>query len=134
MAILTDCTTSPTLRVLVVEDDPDIRDVLAYTLEREGFEVLGVSDGERALEVMRATRPDLVLLDLLMPGLDGRGVARVMMGESALSRIPVVSMSASPEEVAPSLARVHVQKPFTIAAIVDAIRHALSRTELAVDH
>lgn len=125
-------TTSPRLRILVVEDDADIRDVLAYTLEREGFEVLEASRGERALEVMRAAHPDLVLLDLLMPGLDGRGVARVMLGDTALSRIPVVTMSASPEEVAPSLARAHVQKPFTIAAIVEAIRRALSRIEFAV--
>lgn len=132
MALFTDCTTDQRLRILVVEDDADIRDVLAYTLEREGFEVLGASDGERALEVMRATPPDLVLLDLLMPGLDGRGVARVMMGDRALSRIPVVTMSASTEEAAPSLARAHVQKPFTIAAIVDAIRRALSCIELAV--
>lgn len=126
MANLTDSSIFPTIRVLIVEDDADIRDVLAYTLEREGFEVLAASHGERALEVMRADHPDVVLLDLLIPGLDGRGVARVMLGAPALSEIPVVSMSAYPDENAPSVARAHVQKPFDIASIIDAIRRTLS--------
>lgn len=112
-------------RVLVVEDDTDTREVLAYALSREGFIVITAPDGERGLEVARAWRPDVVLLDVLMPRLSGNAMADAMRRDVTLRGVPVVSMSASPAELGPPTARSHVPKPFAIAEIVTALRQAL---------
>ncbi len=114
-------------RILVVEDDQDTRDVLVYTLEREGFDVSAAPDGERGLEAMRARRPDLVLLDLLMPRLGGREVLSAMRRDPALSAIPVISVSASPAETRPAAVLAHIPKPFGIRELVEAVTLALGR-------
>jgi len=113
-------------RILIVEDDADTREVLTYALVQDGFDVEGAPDGERALEMMRARRPDLVLLDLWMPRLDGREVMEAMQRDPSLSGVPVVTISASPVET-PSAAFAHVQKPFAVAELKEAIRFALVR-------
>jgi two-component system phosphate regulon response regulator PhoB len=115
----------PGERVLVVEDDADTREVLAYALTSEGFVVLSAPDGERGLELARAWRPDVVLLDVLMPRLSGVEMAAAMHRDPALRTIPVVSMSASPTELGPPTATAHVPKPFHVAEIAGALRGAL---------
>jgi two-component system phosphate regulon response regulator PhoB len=113
-------------RVLVVEDDPDTREVLAYALAGEGFVVIAAPDGERGLEVARAWRPDVVLLDVLMPRVSGNEMAAAMRRDPALLGIPIVSMSASPAELGPPSARAHVPKPFSVSDLARALRDALA--------
>lgn len=80
--------------VLVVDDDESERILLESILRGAGYEVASVDRGEAALQRMRATPPDLVVLDLLMPGLDGWGVLRAMRGSPQLARISVVILTA----------------------------------------
>ena len=81
------------ITVLVVDDDPAVHEVLAATLEREGYGVLHAGDGAEALEIMRKTPPDIVTLDVMMPKVDGWSVLGTMKSEPALQRIPVIMLT-----------------------------------------
>jgi DNA-binding response OmpR family regulator len=113
-------------RVLIVEDDQDTREVMVYTLEQEGFEVEAAPDGEQGLAAMRARRPDLVLLDLLMPRLTGREVLEAMRRNRLLSSLPVVIVSALPAQSQPAAVLMHLQKPFGMSDLIAAVRMGLS--------
>jgi len=80
-------------RILVVEDDRFLRKAAEAALRRQGFTVLVASDGEEGLRVARAELPDLVLLDLIMPGLQGFEVLKLLKEEAATSAIPVIILS-----------------------------------------
>ena len=80
--------------VLVVDDDPDIVKLIMLSLEQEGFHTLGATSGEQALEIARTRRVDAITLDLLMPGMHGLEVARLLKEEAATAQIPVVVISA----------------------------------------
>ncbi|HEX6886303.1 MAG TPA: response regulator transcription factor [Planctomycetota bacterium] len=86
----------PTL--LVIEDDPDIVELLRYNLEREGFRVLVSSDGERGLADAQRHQPDLIVLDLMLPGLDGLEVCRRLRTSDGTRAIPVLMLTAKGEE------------------------------------
>lgn len=81
-------------RVLLVEDNEASRDMLGRRLQRRGFEVAVAADGAEGLERARSLRPDLVLLDLSLPVLDGWTVARILKRDAATSSIPVVALTA----------------------------------------
>jgi CheY-like chemotaxis protein len=81
--------------ILVVDDDPDIRDILALILESRGFEVRSADNGLRALETLGQWRPRLIILDLMMPEMDGRSFRERQLASPELSAIPVVVMSAA---------------------------------------
>ena len=83
-------------RVLVVDDDAALAEMLGIVLRGEGFEPTFVSDGDKALDVFRDTRPDLVLLDLMLPGTDGIDVCRQIRTESG---IPIVMLTAKTDMV-----------------------------------
>jgi DNA-binding response OmpR family regulator len=82
------------LRVLVAEDDPSIRALLEYTLSFENFEVTTVPDGQAALDHLKFNRPDIVLLDVMMPAVDGIEVAKSIRADVELEDVPVIIMSA----------------------------------------
>ena len=86
----------PTL--LVIEDDPDIVELLRYNLEREGYRVLVSTDGERGLAETQRHQPDLVLLDLMLPGLDGLEVCRRLRAQDGTRGTPVLMLTAKGEE------------------------------------
>jgi len=81
-------------RVLIVDDRASNRELLRTGLEHAGHEVLEAGEGEEALRVMRRERPQLVLLDIQMPGLDGYGVLERVLADEALKEIPVVAVTA----------------------------------------
>jgi two-component system, cell cycle response regulator DivK len=81
-------------RVLLVEDNEANRDMLGRRLQRRGYEVAVAADGGAALEQARALRPDLVLLDLSLPVLDGWTVARMLKADAATASIPVIALTA----------------------------------------
>jgi CheY-like chemotaxis protein len=106
--------------VLVVEDDGDIRDLLLSHLARLGYEVRGVPTGEAALQVAAAERPSLVVLDILLPGIDGWEVARRLRVEPGLAGVPVVIASIldpPPAGDAPVEPAGYLVKPFRAAQL-----------------
>jgi CheY-like chemotaxis protein len=116
------------VRILVVDDDPTILRLLQVNLEMEGHEVLPAEDGFEALATLRAQRPEVVLLDVMMPGLDGWQVCeRIRADEdAAIASVPVVFLSARAQES--DLARgaevgadAYVTKPFDPLALVELV-------------
>lgn len=84
--------------ILIVEDQDSLRANLALLLELEGFRVLSAPDGIRGLELARSARPDLVLCDLMMPGLDGLGVVRALRADSSFDAMPFLFLTARGEQ------------------------------------
>jgi DNA-binding response OmpR family regulator len=122
----------PGTRVLVVEDDRYIRELVAMELEHRGLEVLCVPDGPSGLEAARRFRPDVVILDLVLPGLDGVGVLKQLRASG--SRVPVVMLTArdAPADKVHSLdlgADDYLTKPFHVEELLARMRAVLRRTE-----
>jgi DNA-binding response OmpR family regulator len=86
------------LRVLAADDDPDILDLISYRLERSGCEVLRAFDGEQALELATTEHPDLAVLDVMMPKIDGYEVTRRLRANPATAGIKVILLTASAQE------------------------------------
>ena len=85
-------------KIVVVEDEPDLVDVVTYNLEREGYLVSAARRGDEGLNLIRSELPDLVLLDLMLPGMDGLSICRQMKSDGALKAIPIIIASAKGEE------------------------------------
>src|SRR6476620_1635860 len=118
-------------RVLVVDDDAALAEMLGIVLRGEGFEPTFVSDGDKAVEVFRESRPDLVLLDLMLPGSDGIDVCRQIRAESG---VPIVMLTAKTDTVDVVLglesgADDYIMKPFKPKELVARVRARLRRTE-----
>jgi CheY-like chemotaxis protein len=107
--------------VLVVDDDPDNREIIADILRYEGFEVSVAADGVGALSEVRRRKPGLVLLDLVLPGMDGWRVLDTIRADAALHDVPVLVMSAA----VPLVDRAdepRLRKPFGRRELLDAVR------------
>lgn len=116
-------------RVLIVEDEPDLADPLAYLLRREGFEVETVEDGGAALAVFREHGADIVLLDLMLPGIPGTEVCRQLRVESA---VPIIMLTAKDSEVDIVVglelgADDYVTKPYSARELLARMRAVLRR-------
>lgn len=121
--------------ILVVEDEEDIRELISYNLAREGFKVSSVASGEAALKAVKDSPPDLVLLDLMLPGLDGLEVCRQIRSHAASSRVPVLMVTAKGEEadVVTGLelgADDYLVKPFSPRVLLARVRAALRRSDV----
>ncbi len=121
-------------RILVVEDEPDIAEVLSYNLEREGFSVEVQHRGDGALEALRERPPDLLVLDLMLPGLDGLELTRILKREPRTASLPVVMLTARVEEVDRIVglelgADDYIAKPFSPREVVLRIKAVLRRSE-----
>ena len=106
--------------VMVVDDDHDILDAVSVALEDRGYEVFPVASGEQALLQLRIDRPDLILLDLRMPGMSGPEFRAQQLKEPDIADVPVVILSAdaSIERIAASLkVSGHLRKPITLQAL-----------------
>jgi two-component system response regulator RegX3 len=119
-------------RILVVDDEPAIRDAISYALRSEGFEVETVGDGESALESAARGEHDVVVLDLMLPGMSGMEVCRRVRAESA---VPIIMLTARGAELDRVLglevgADDYVTKPFSMAELIGRIRAILRRREL----
>jgi len=86
-------------RILCIEDEPEMIDLIRLILERKGFEVLGAVGGQEGIESIRREKPDLILLDLMMPDVDGWEVYRQMKADEALQHIPVVVVTAKAQSI-----------------------------------
>ena len=107
--------------VLVVDDESDIRQALAEVLTFEGFQVVDARDGQEALDKARQYRPELVLLDLMMPRMNGWEFRRAQKGDRTLARIPVVVLSAFANDGNMD-AEAYIEKPFDVDQLVSAVR------------
>src|ERR671937_18468 len=88
--------TTPMPNILLVEDDPTLSETLRYNLDREGYSVISAGDGVQALELARRERPDLLILDVMLPRLDGFSVCRILRQESD---VPILMLTARQDEV-----------------------------------
>lgn len=118
--------------ILVVEDDPEIRELLHLSFEREGWTVLEAGDGEGGLALLGSQRPDCVVLDIMLPGLDGLEFLRRIKADPELAKLPVLLTTARGEEsdVITGLelgADDYVVKPYSPKVLVARIRAALRR-------
>lgn len=118
-------------RILIVDDEPNIVVSLELLLQQRGYEVRTAGDGQQALEQMDAFQPDLVLLDLIMPVLDGFEVCRKIRESSAGARVRIIMLSARAQEVEVSKglalgADAYLTKPFSTRELLDTIRSALA--------
>ena len=113
-------------KVLVAEDDPSVRLTIALVLEDEGFEVVLAEDGERALDIALTKSPDAILLDLMMPKLDGAQVLARLRERETTARIPVFVLSGLSRDEVQEWAGTHfVGKPFDPESQVRSIRSSL---------
>src|SRR5437660_1147679 len=96
--------------VLVVEDEPDIRALIAHHLTRDGFRCRTAADGLEALAQLRAHAPDLVVLDLMLPGIDGLELTRRLRAEPAWAALPIIMLTAKADEIESRTVDVHVRR------------------------
>jgi len=119
-------------RILVVEDEPDIAEVLSYNLRKEGFDVAVQRRGDEALEAIRRETPDLVILDLMLPGIDGLEITRTLKRDSATAHVPIMMLTARGEEVDRIVglelgADDYISKPFSPREVVLRAKAVLRR-------
>ncbi len=118
--------------VMVIEDEKEIRDLLKYNLEKAGFRVAAFADGEEGLEQLFASRPDLVVLDLMLPGRNGLEILREVRGEPATADLPVMVLTARGAEMDKLLGFEHgaddyLTKPFSPRELVARAQALLRR-------
>jgi DNA-binding response OmpR family regulator len=122
----------PPARILVVDDEDTLRETLGYYLRREGFEVMAVDDGAAAVKAARTQQPDLIVLDIMLPSMDGFQVCRTLRAEST---VPILLLSARGEEFDRVLglelgADDYLPKPFALRELVARIRAMLRRARM----
>jgi two-component system, OmpR family, response regulator ResD len=117
--------------ILIVDDDQSVRDLLAMYFEKEQFTVRSAADGEEALTLATAQRPDIVLLDIMMPGKDGYEVCRLL---HASAPVPVIFLTARDDEIEPIIglemgADDYITKPFNAREVVARVKAVLRRAQ-----
>ncbi len=118
-------------RILLVDDEPDIRYITKRMLEKEGHEIIEACDGEECLQKLESEKPDLILLDVMMPGLKGWEVCRKIKAEEKTRSIPVVmfTVRTSEEDLEESRkcgAEAHINKPFEREELLRVVNRVLS--------
>jgi two-component system response regulator VicR len=120
-------------RVVYIEDEQEMIDLVRLILNRRGFEIIGANGGREGLEAIRLSLPDLVLLDLMMPDMDGWDVYQQMKAEEATKKIPVIVVTAKAQSIDKVLglhiAKVddYISKPFSPQELVDSVEKVLAQ-------
>src|SRR5437764_4944546 len=114
-------------RILLIEDDADLFSLLKYNLEKEGFSLTGLQTGRGALELCRQTRPDLILLDIMLPDSDGLDICKGIRNDPELASTPVIFLTARASETDRIVgleigANDYIVKPFFIREVIARIR------------
>ena len=125
-------------QILIVEDEPDIREVISYNLTQVGLEPVSSADGETALQKAEELVPDLIILDLMLPGIDGLEVCRILKQKESVRHIPVLMLTAKADEVDRIVglelgADDYLTKPFSPRELVLRVKSILKRSTAATD-
>ena len=125
----------PEKTILVVDDEKDLVELVGYNLEKEGFSTLRAFDGEAAIRMIKEKRPELVLLDLMLPGMSGLEICRIIRSKPETEALPIIMLTARGEDVDKILglemgADDYITKPFSIRELVARVRAVLRRSEL----
>jgi len=120
--------------ILIIEDDTDIQELVQYNLERQGYKVIAAADGETGFKLALQTNPDLVLLDIMLPGIDGLSVCRRLRENNDTRHLPIIMLTARGEEsdVVVGLelgADDYVTKPFSPKELIARVRAMLRRSK-----
>ncbi|GAB4478761.1 MAG: response regulator transcription factor [Anaerolineae bacterium] len=118
--------------ILIVEDDPTMLETMAYNLQQEGYTVLTAEDGEKGLDLIRSQRPDLVVLDIMLPKLDGLTVCRLVRRDPEIASVPIIMLSARGTQGdkmvgLDSGADDYITKPFGLGEFLARVRAVLRR-------
>lgn len=124
----------PKQTILVIDDEKDIQKLLQYNLEKEGYQVLAAKTGEEGLELAKTKRPDLVILDLMLPGIDGIEVCKLLQADKNTKSIPILMLTAKSTEVDQILglelgASDYITKPFSVKVLLVRVKSALRKAE-----
>lgn len=116
--------------ILSVDDERDVTDLVSFHLSRAGFEVLTASSGRAALDTITSRKPDLIILDLMLPDIDGFGICEILRHQVATATIPIIILSAWATNDARNLglelgAIDYVTKPFSPKKLVERVNHLL---------
>lgn len=119
-------------KVLIVDDDAGIRMLLSKFLQREGFEVITAEDGLQGVEEAKANHPDIVVLDVVMPRMDGLTAARLIKYYKPLTNVPIIFLTAKDADKEIELAEqaraaVYITKPFDVHQVIDIIKELLEK-------
>jgi len=122
-------------KILVVEDEPTLLETLIYNLKREGYSVEGVSDGRTAVNIAREIQPDLIVLDIMLPGMDGLEITRILRQEMT---IPILMLTARDEEIDRVIgleigADDYIIKPFSMVELMARIKAHLRRVRIEME-
>lgn len=117
-------------KILVVDDDTDVIDIIRYSLVREGHELIEARNGKEGLEMLQQSKPDLIVLDIMMPEMDGLTFNSHLVANSTTKSIPVIILTAKGRmketfDTAPNV-RCYMEKPFEPVALQEQIRTILS--------
>lgn len=118
----------PKRSILVIDDEKDILKLLLYNLEKEGYQPLSATTGEEGLELARARKPDLILLDLMLPGMDGLECCRLLRADKITRHIPILMLTAKNTEVDQVVglemgASDYVAKPFSVKVLLARVKN-----------
>ena len=119
--------------ILVVEDDLDIRELISFNLANEGHQVFEANDGEVGIDKARNNNPDLILLDLMLPGIQGLDVCRIIKSDQETKEIPIIMVTAlgQEEDIVKGLetgADDYITKPFSIKVLIARVNAVLKRS------
>ena len=124
---------TPGQSILVVDDEQDIVELISYNLEREGFRVTAALDGEEGLKKIKGENFDLIVLDLMMPGMQGMELCRIIRNDEKKQRVPIIMLTAKTDEVDRILglemgADDYLTKPFSVRELIARIKAVLRRS------
>jgi two-component system alkaline phosphatase synthesis response regulator PhoP len=119
-------------KILVVDDEKDIVELISYNMEKEGFKTVKAYDGEAALRLVKTQKPDMVILDLMLPKMNGLDVCRALRGNPETASLPIIMLTAKGDEVDKIVglengADDYITKPFSIKELIARVRSILRR-------
>ena len=128
-----------TKTIYIVEDEPDIRETLAYNLSQEGFKVSEFSDAESCLDKIQKRKPDLLILDLMLPGMSGLDLCKEIRADKSLQNLAIIMLTAKGEEVDRIIgfelgADDYVTKPFSVRELILRVKVILKKQNDAVEN
>jgi len=120
-------------KILMIDDEKDLVDTLSFRLQAHGFDVISASDGPRGIEKAKADKPDLIILDLMMPGMDGYEVVKRLKADNATTNVPIIILTAAVSpELTQKVCNIHaadcITKPFEPRDLLEKVKKALSKS------